>query len=121
MMSVKTKFLNIKDNGFYPKNILDIGANVGEFTQMCNEIWPDTNCHSVEANRNCKIYLKKINCKHYIEVLGEENDKEINFYLTKENDICTGNSVYLEKTKHYSEENLITEKRFTKKLDTLFE
>jgi len=52
--------------------------------------------------------------------LGEEDEKEIEFYLTKENDVCTGNSVYLEKTKHYSEENLIIEKRITKKLDTIF-
>jgi FkbM family methyltransferase len=118
---MRNKFLELKSGGFYPKKILDIGSNVGEFTEMCKNIWDKTEYYLVEANLECEKYLSKINCKYYMEVLGEEDNKEVSFYLTKENEICTGNSTYLEKTKHYSSDNLIVEKRKTKKLTTLFD
>jgi FkbM family methyltransferase len=119
-MSVKSKFLELKNNGFVPKRILDIGANIGDFTMLCKEIWHESESYLIEANYNCESYLKKIHAKFQIEVLGDEDDKCVDFFLTKENDICTGNSVYLEKTEHYSFDNLIIEKRKTKKLDTIF-
>lgn len=119
-MNVKSKFLDLKNNGFVPKRILDIGANIGDFTILCKEIWYESEIYLIEANYNCEPYLKKINEKFQIEVLSDEDDKCVDFFLTKENDVYTGNSVYLEKTEHYSSDNLIIEKRKTKKLDTIF-
>ena len=119
-MSVLKKLEEIKDKGFKPKKILDIGANIGEFSDICKEIWPNVTCYMVEANTNCEKYLSIKGQPYFIEVLSEKDDEEITFFLTNENDICTGNSVYLEKTKHYNEDKLIKEIRKTKTVDSLF-
>lgn len=119
-MSVLEKLKKITDTGFNPKKILDIGANIGEFSDMCKEIWPTATCYMVEANVNCEKFLSTKGEPYFIEVLGEKDDEEITFFLTNENDICTGNSVYLEKTKHYNDDKLIKEVRKTKTVDSLF-
>jgi FkbM family methyltransferase len=110
----------LKENGFTPNKILDIGANIGEFTMICKNIWPGSKSTMIEANKKCESTLEGLNETYFIELLGENDDDEITFYLTKDNELCTGNSVYLEKTEHYSEERVIEEKRKTKKLDTMF-
>lgn len=117
---VKNRLVKLSNQGFKPKKILDIGANVGEFTIMCETIWPEVESNMVEANKNCEAKLSKLDQPFFIEVLGENDGDELTFYLTKDNDLCTGNSVYLEKTEHYSEDRVIKEKRETKKVDTLF-
>lgn len=119
-MSVINELNRLKIDGFNPKKILDIGANIGEFTDTCRHVWPETICYMVEANKNCENYLITKKQPYFIEVLGENDDEDIIFYLTSDNDICTGNSVYLEKTPHYNKDKLIKEQRKTKKVDTLF-
>jgi FkbM family methyltransferase len=120
MSKINNYLQTLKNKGFIPNKILDIGANVGEFSELCKNVWKDSILYMVEANKNCEIYLKNTGNLYFIEVLSDVDDKEVDFFLTKENDICTGNSLYLEKTKHYSIENLIIEKRITKTVDSLF-
>lgn len=119
-MSLNSELIKLKENGFKPNKILDVGANIGEFTDICKNIWPNTICYMVEANKNCEKYLSEKTDPYFIEVLGEKDNEDIIFYLTNENEICTGNSVYLEKTHHYDGDKLIEEHRKTKKVDTLF-
>jgi len=119
-MSVINELNRLKIGGFNPKKILDIGANIGEFADMCRAVWSETTCYMVEANRNCEKHLITKNQPYFIEVLGENDNEDIIFYLTSDNEICTGNSVYLEKTQHYNEDKLIKEVRKTKRVDDLF-
>ena len=119
-MSVINELNRLKIGGFNPKKILDIGANIGEFADMCRSVWSETTCYMVEANRNCEKHLITKNQPYFIEVLGENDNEDIIFYLTSDNEICTGNSVYLEKTQHYNEDKLIKEVRKTKRVDDLF-
>lgn len=112
--------LDLKHKKFNPKKILDIGANIGEFNDICKNIWNDSEVYLVEANKNCETILKSKSNNVFIEVLSDKDNDEVIFYMTTENILCTGNSLYLEKTKHYSEDKLIKEKRLTKTLDNIF-
>ena len=114
------KLIDLKNGGFNPKKILDIGANIGEFYDICKSIWGDSEIYLVEANKNCETILKSKSNNIFIEVLGDKDNDEVIFYMTTENTLCTGNSLYLEKTKHYSEDKLIKEKRLTKTINNLF-
>lgn len=87
-MNVKSKFLDLKNNRFVPKRILDIGANIGDFTILYKEIWHESEIYLIEANYNCEPHLKNIHEKFQIEVLNDEDDKCVDFFLTKENDVC---------------------------------
>ncbi|MBW2998004.1 hypothetical protein KY321_00560, partial [Candidatus Woesearchaeota archaeon] len=79
-------------NKFFPRNILDIGANVGNFTRNCKIIWPL--CHStmIEGTKECAFQLATIGEKFYIELLGDEDGKVVTFYKTSLSPTCTGNS-----------------------------
>lgn len=56
--------LNLKNNGFYPKNILDIGAYEGGWTKMIKKIYPNSKVLMIEPlpskvnklNEICKIF-----------------------------------------------------------------
>lgn len=115
-----SKLLELKINGFIPSNILDIGCNVGEFSIECKKVWNQASIYMIEANKKCEKFIKNISSNYYLEVLSYEDNIDVDFYMTKDDELCTGNSLYLENTKHYAEDKIIVEKRKTKKLDTLF-
>ena len=77
------------------KNILDIGANVGTFSNLCKSIVQDSTIYMIEANPQCEQFLKNIGNKYYIAALSDEN-KEVTFYININNPVCTGASYYKE-------------------------
>jgi FkbM family methyltransferase len=82
------------------KNILDIGANVGLFSNVCRSVISDANIYMVEANPECEKFLETMGNKYYIAALSDTN-KEITFYINKNNPVCTGASYYKEKGSAY--------------------
>lgn len=86
------------------KNILDIGANVGAFSSECMRIVPDSLIYMIEANPECEQFLKNIGNKYYIAALGEI-EKEVTFYINKNNPVCTGASYYKENGVAYIDAN----------------
>jgi hypothetical protein len=102
-----------------PKNILDIGAHIGEFNQYSRFYFPNSYILSIEGNKDCEISLKNKNINYLICLLGNENKKVI-FYKNKNNLICTGSSIYKELSYHYDEENVIKEELELKTLDSIF-
>lgn len=112
-------FTDLKNSGYNPKRILDIGANIGEFRTELKEIWNDTSITMIEANRECEKHLSKLDSPFYIEVLGKKDDETVNFYLSKDMDSATGNSIYPEKTSFYTEDRVNIEQRKTKRLTSL--
>jgi FkbM family methyltransferase len=114
------KYLQKLSNKFAPKNILDIGANVGEFTRYCKQYWPLSTSYMIEGNEECIPYLIQVNQPYFIKLLGDQDNKEVTFYKSKVSNICTGNSIYKENTSAYNDINLIKETKQLITLDTLF-
>lgn len=84
------------------KRVLDIGANVGQFRQLVQSIYPKAFVYSIEANKKCESHLKALTNDFKITLLGEEN-KKVKFYISKRSSVSTGASIYKETTEHYQE------------------
>jgi FkbM family methyltransferase len=91
---------SLKNLNIYPKNVLDIGANIGQFYQEFKSIFPESNILSIEGNPNCQDELFKINPLSIIALLGKEPG-ESTFYTPLHSSICSGASVYKENTVWY--------------------
>jgi len=101
----------IKIKDIQPRTILDIGAHFGWFHTLAKGVWPEAHIYMIDANENVLDMLKAIeNGKYTIQLLGDE-EKEVDFYTTKEDKYCSGHSIYRENTEHYSDDNLIVEKK----------
>lgn len=108
--------LLLRQNGFYPKNILDIGANVCQTADIMREVWPVSNILLFEGNIECEELYKKQGYDYQIKLLGKINGF-IKFYKTKWSPICSGNSIYKENSDTYNDENIIIEELPIYKLD----
>lgn len=101
-------------------SVLDIGAHFGLFTKEMYNVFPNAEYHMVEANVECENKLKEISfAKYYIELLSD-SEKEITYYMNKDDVTSTGNSYYKEMSHHFSNDNFKTVIRNSKTLDTLF-
>lgn len=100
--------LLLRNKGFYPNKILDIGANVCQTADIMREIWPVANILLFEGNNECEKLYQKLNYQYQIKLLGKINGTT-KFYKTKWSLICSGNSIYKENSKTYNDENLIIE------------
>jgi len=114
--------INLMNKGFTPRNILDIGANFGNFSMRCKQtLWLFSNYYLIEANEECKFRLSMTGFPNiFYNLLGSEDDKIVTFYKTKDAYACTGNSYYREKTKHYADDKVIMVNKKMITLDTLF-
>jgi len=106
----------LKNSGFTPNRILDIGASACQTADVFRQFWPASDIMLIEGNKDCEqIYkLKKYN--YQIKLLGKNNGTTT-FYKTKWSPICTGNSIYKEVNPLYEGEHLITETLPIHKLD----
>ena len=115
-MTIHEYLLYLSNSGFVPNSILDIGANVGDFSVFCKQIWQSSYILMIEGNENCEEDLIRTNIPYKIALLGNEN-KTVNFFINKNNLKCTGCSYYKEVTRHY-EDPIIVEKNLIR-LDDL--
>ncbi len=90
---------NLKQIGFSPKNILDIGAFQGEWTKQIKKIWPNSHVLMVEPQESKKGFLEQV-VKAYPEtvsyvsnLLGPESGEDISFF-----EMETGSSVFEEQS-----------------------
>lgn len=91
---------------FDPKLVLDIGGNTGGFYELFKQFYPNSYIFIVEGNKECEESLKKLNTRFLIKLLGKERGN-ITFYRTKNNNKCTGNSIYREITTNYDDNCII--------------
>ena len=108
--------LLLRDKGFYPKNILDIGASVCQTADIMRQVWPVANILLFEGNNECEKLYQKLGYDYQIKLLGKINGIT-KFYKTKWSPICSGNSIYKENSETYNDENLIVEELPIYKLD----
>jgi len=110
----------LKQIGANPKSLLDIGCNVGEFYSDLKKLFPELqDVALVDANENLVPYLEKLSVEYKILTLSNE-EKEVIWYSTNKNPICTGNSYYLEKTIFYNTDSLESNVKTTSTLDNEF-
>ncbi len=110
-------FSRLKKMGFNPRNIFDVGAHEGTWTEEMKHIFPDSNFYLFEADTDKKSHLSKYN-HNYIEVLSSSDDNIIDFYKII-GPFTTGNSIFKELSHAYDEGKFYIEKRTTKTLHTL--
>jgi FkbM family methyltransferase len=98
-----TNALRNKHHDFKPRFILDIGANVGAWTNGVHQIYPYAQILMLEATPNKDEVLKKVKeslggqVEYNIAILSEKKDETVKFYQGGD----TGNSMFKENTKFY--------------------
>jgi FkbM family methyltransferase len=96
------------------KSVLDIGANVGNWSSYIKQELPYMEIFCIEANPACEKFLIEKNLNYNIACLSDTN-KNIKFYIDPTTQVSTGCSYYLENTKYFIDESYIILE--TKKLD----
>jgi FkbM family methyltransferase len=105
-------------NYFDPKSILDIGANVGQFYNEIKTIFPNSYYYLIEGNDSCEVVLETLNVDYSICLLSDY-EKEVDFYVRKNEPRCTGNSIYRENTSFYDDDQITILKKQTKTLSSI--
>ena len=71
----------LKDSGFEPKVIYDIGANVLHWTNEAKKLWPEAEYILFDAYEAAECLYD--NYKHHIGVLSNEDGLEVKFYTSE--------------------------------------
>jgi len=102
---------SLAEFGFNPGYIVDIGANVGGWTDQLTHFFPEAYFLMVEANPKHEPNLKNLCATHknvdYSINLLSDSEKDSYFYTLKNavaSDTESGNSLLKEKTCHYTDE-----------------
>lgn len=103
---------------FSPDSILDIGANVGQFYTEALSVFPNAYFYLIEGSESCREPLHNLGVEYSISLLSDE-EKEVDFYVRKNEPRCTGNSIYREDTSFYDDDQILIEKRKTNTLSNL--
>jgi FkbM family methyltransferase len=99
---LKKYFLNDKIN------VLDIGANIGQFFHKFKDVFPNAYIHMIEANPHCEKYLKKLPSSY--DIIGLSDTTGIlKFYTSANRPRAKGASFYPEHTfKDLDEKDILT-------------
>lgn len=89
---------HLRNKGFQPRVIYDIGAHGGMWTRQVQKIFCESQFYLFEANEIHKPSLQQIVFPSFIAVLGDSN-REVIFYSNN----STGDSILREQTLHYAD------------------
>jgi FkbM family methyltransferase len=90
---------NLKKNGFAPQTVIDVGANVGDWSRMTSQVFPSAQFFMIEGNPDNEPFLRNSasmfgqNSEYSILLLGPEDKDGVTFYK-----LGTGSSVLRELT-----------------------
>lgn len=87
-------------------SLLDIGANIGLFSQTVRKYLPHIDIYMLEANPFCDNFLKSTGIDYDITCLSDI-EKNVELYVNRNNFVCTGASYYKETTQHYDNATLV--------------
>lgn len=107
------KVNDLKNKGYYPDTILDIGAHHGNWTKNMKNIYNDSKYYLFEGIDYSELnqFSNDKNIKVYNVILNDKIE-QVNWYQMKN----TGDSIYKEKTHHFKNCEII--KRQTIDLNT---
>ena len=95
----KLKLSKLKELGFNPNTILDIGAHTGQFYGWAKNVWPEAFIWMIEANNCHENALKNLvssnNDRYIIATMGDK-ERKVNFYTRKDKPHTEGASYYKE-------------------------
>jgi FkbM family methyltransferase len=100
------------------KSVLDIGANVGQFALEVLTQHPNIYILCIEANRECEFSLQNVGLNYIIACPSDKKDTR-KFYKRTNEPRCSGNSLYLENTHYFSEDNVTVELVDTDTMDAI--
>tara|TARA_R110000823_G_scaffold262260_3_gene382923 strand:- start:83 stop:730 length:648 start_codon:yes stop_codon:yes gene_type:complete len=90
---------DLRNIGFNPNTILDIGAHTGQFYGWAKNIWPKAFIWMIEANNYHEKTLKNLvstsNDRYSIATMGDKK-REVDFYTRKDKPHTEGASYYKE-------------------------
>lgn len=69
---IASRLTALRNLGFSPRSILDVGAYVGHWATLANWIWPQALLYLVEGNLDCEPQLKAKGFPYGIAVLDSE-------------------------------------------------
>jgi len=109
--------LKLKQNGYEPKVILDIGAHCGNWTSECLKIYPTQTYHLFEAIDYDELnrFYKNTNINVNVSTILDSEEREVKWYQMKN----TGDSMFREKTDCFENCNVIV--RRTSVLDNILD
>jgi FkbM family methyltransferase len=110
-MSLSASYGRLKQIGFAPTSVLDIGAFHGDWTRYTRSIFPNASYTMIEANNHPQ--LMSVNAT-LIRELVSSSVGPVQWWSNG----GTGDSILREKTHHYASVTPVT--RMTTTLDTLF-
>ncbi len=96
-----------------PKVVIDIGANMGHFGLLSQEMFGEVDIHAFEPNSACKELLSPF--KHYPVALGA-SPARLDYFRDPHDPTSGGNSLYKEDTQYF--ENAESEVVSIKTLDS---
>lgn len=111
--------LDIIKKYFYPKSILDIGANVGQFYHQSKNIFSESSFFLIEGNKYCEPALRDLNVEYFIGLFSDKI-KNVSYFVRKSEPRCTGNSIYREKTNFFNDNDIDIFNEQTYTLDLFF-
>ncbi len=86
--SIRFALERLKQNGFSPQSVFDVGAYQGDFAELCFELWPETSvtCFEVLPGPSNNI-LQRAQAGKSLQLipclLGAENRPEVEFNLAE--------------------------------------
>lgn len=110
---------SLRDQGYEPASMLDVGANVGGFTESFLQVYPDCVPTLVEPNPYCEADLAKLGFeRHMVAASDEAGVAEL--FLSKDWLQSTGVSLYREDTHYFSDEKVLKHAVPKVRIDDLF-
>ena len=96
----------LKLDGYAPRTVLDIGANVGDFTKGFLEVFPDCVPTLIEPNPYCESELAKLPFERHMAAASDQAG-EATLFLSKTWLQSTGASLYRENSHYFSDKLLV--------------
>lgn len=92
---MKLGLASLRERGFYPRTIIDVGAFEGGWSRMAKTVWPDSCFVMIEPNKSPKLdaTAKEISATLYYCLLGATDKETVTFYYMKK-----GSSVLQERS-----------------------
>ena len=92
----KTYLKRLKENGYEPLVVYDIGAGALTWTRYAQSLWPDAKFIAFDAMDSFKTLYESLNLEYHIGVLSNNHpvNKVVNFYQNEY--FYYGNSYYRE-------------------------
>jgi FkbM family methyltransferase len=104
--------------GFKPKAVLDVGANVGDWTREFTRKFPSSKFFMIEGNENCRSNLDRMNIPFEISLVGSF-EGNITYYKTLLSNTGTGNSIFKEDGKAFQGNNFVEVQAPTNTIDNI--